>query len=74
MENFLSTKINENNYQASKNDVKPNNDRTVRNLTLILFKKYKISFEETKVLKKYQKRKKRTSEYISQPQTNSQMN
>ena len=46
----------------------------LENLTLILFKKYEISFEEIKILKKYQKRKKRTSEYISQPQTNSQMN
>ena len=43
----------------------------LENLTLILFKKYEISFEEIKVLKKYQKRKKRTREYISQPQTNS---
>ena len=34
----------------------------LENLTLILFKKYEISFEEIKILKKYQKRKKRTSE------------
>ena len=43
----------------------------LENLTLILFKKYEISFEEIKILKKYQKHKKRTSEYVSQPQTNS---
>ena len=43
----------------------------LENLTLILFKKCEISFEEIKALKKYQKRKKRTSEYVSQPQTNS---
>ena len=46
----------------------------LENLTLILFKMYEISFEEIKILKKYQQRKKRTSEYISQPQTNKMCN